>query len=631
MKYLWLIIALVLLPGSMLIGQNGLPADEYLHVIEVSTSSKFSDTLQYSHGIVDHQSDLVIKLNRNEIVSKMLVMQGISRDDSRLESLNRIQKILDLEVEAIQQMNELVHLDQAGQAKPFQLVRRMAVTENRIIQELEKDSALLAKVNSIESVDEFLLLSGENSSYTLLQFMFKVLNEEAVNLRQQFIDQIEEDTNGDSALSVFFRLGAFVQNKQGGYPIHVENFDSYSPQAYSQSLSTSEGILPEEKTALAQIAAKGELLKQELSLSETGISGLFKSGNDLFSARTKYDTLKQTLASVQLQLKEISADDPNTDSILGQVSLDLEQFDILFNTLTMTLGSLTKEFANGSTAISRIQSGLTNFDNLVSEAFSSYSLGLEEYERKKNETVGNARLDIFRTLSERFSEYRTAVKSDVSALSSFLQKSIDLLNPLKKNTLANDQFTNKVRRFSFDNLPDQGLITLTTTGARPGEDIVIKAVLQRGLSPEDRYYEEIVLSRRVVRLERVSAHLKMGGSLILATPYNPTMTSDTVSLGGSFQFAPSYTIFMSWGSRRSRFYNNYLGFGLGLGFSSPDFNLDGTPEFGVSAMATALQDIVSVGWGWNFGVDTPFWYVGFNIPFTVGGIPNLGSTQAISR
>lgn len=630
MKNILIIVGLLCLSVTGLQGQHGLPADQYLHVIEVSTNARFSDTLDYVHGIVDHQSDIVIKLNRSEIVNKMLTMQGVARDDSRLESLYRIQKILDLEVDAIQQMNELVALDQAGQQKPYELVRQMAQTENKIIAELEKDTLLLQQVNSIEATDEFLMLTDHDPSYTFLQFMFKVLNEEAAELRQQFITEIEHETQGDSGLSVFFRLGAFVQNKQGGYPIHVENFDSYSPQEYAQSLSTSQGILPEEKTALAQIAATGELLKQELAMSQTGISSLFSSGEELFASRGEYDSLKQALGTTQQQLAALAEQDSTTDGLIEQVSLDLEQVDILYSTLTQTLSSLSTDVLSGSTVINRIQAGLTHFDTKVNEAAQAYQLRFEAYEQQQNATVGNARLDMFRTLNQQFIAFRNAVNQDVSSLSSFLKKSADLLNPLKKNSLENDQFTNKVRRFGVDNLPDQGLITLTTTGARPGEDIVIKAVIQRGLGPEDRFYEEVVLSRRVLRLERVSPHLKMGGSLILATPYNPSMTSDTVALGGSFQFAPSYTVFMSWGSRRSRFYNNYLGFGVGLGFSSPDFNLDGTPEFGVSGMVTALQDIVSAGWGWNFGVDTPFWYVGFNIPFTVGGIPNLGTTQSFS-
>lgn len=631
MKYLFSFLTLLVYAGISVVGQNGLPADKYLDLIEVSTNSKFSDTLQYSHGIVDFQSELVIKLNRSEIVSQMLIMQGVSRDDSRLEALYRLNTILDMEVAAMRQMNELVLLDQSGQEKPFELIRKMAQTENRIIEELEKDSVLSDRVNGAEGEVEYDKLSTENSSYTFLQYMFFVLNEEAARLQQGFIEQIEEDTQGDSAKSVFFRLGAFVQNKQGGYPIHVENFDSYSPQEYSQSLSTSEGLLPEEKAALTSISEKGETLRQGLSTTENGIASLLKSGDDLFEAKSKYDSLKNIVEISQQQLKGMSENDPESEEILHRVNLDLEQVSLLYSTLKLSVGSVSTDLFSGSTSINRIQARLTQFDSLVNQSFNTYSQGLEEYEQELSQPAGNARMDIFRNVSTRFKEYRSAVKADITGISSFLKKSADLLNPLKKNTLENDQFTNKVRRFSFNNLPDQGLITLTTSGARPGEDIVIKAVIQRGTSPGDRFFEEIILSRRVIRLERVSAHLKMGGSLILANPYNPAVTSDTISLGGSFQFAPSYTIFMSWGSRRSRFYNNYLGFGLGLGFSSPDFNLDGTPEFGVSVMATALQDIVSVGWGWNFGVDTPFWHVGFNIPFTVGGISNLGSTQAISR
>ncbi|MEL6942081.1 MAG: hypothetical protein AAFO82_05380, partial [Bacteroidota bacterium] len=120
-------------------------------------------------------------------------------------------------------------------------------------------------------------------------------------------------------------------------------------------------------------------------------------------------------------------------------------------------------------------------------------------------------------------------------------------------------------------------------------------------------------------------HLKMSGSLVLADPLNQTSIASPIKLENQFQFAPNYGIFMKWGSRKSKFYNDFLSFGVGLGFSSPDFNLDGTPEFGAGIMLTGFRDILSFGWSWNFGVDAPYTSIGFNIPFTVGGLPGAGA------
>ena len=137
-------------------------------------------------------------------------------------------------------------------------------------------------------------------------------------------------------------------------------------------------------------------------------------------------------------------------------------------------------------------------------------------------------------------------------------------------------------------------------------------------------YEYKEIYRRYISMARISPHLKMAGTLVLANPYN-RLNSASVELENKFQFAPSYGIFMKWGSRKSKFYNDFLTLGVGAGFSSPDFNLDGTPEFGAGIIITAFKDILSAGWSWNFGVDTPYSFIGFNLPFTVGGLPGVNS------
>lgn len=131
--------------------------------------------------------------------------------------------------------------------------------------------------------------------------------------------------------------------------------------------------------------------------------------------------------------------------------------------------------------------------------------------------------------------------------------------------------------------------------------------------------------RRYVTITRIAAHFRMSGSLVLANPYNRESNS-AITLSNQFQFAPTYGVMMKWGSRKSKFYNEVVSLGVGLSFSSPDFNLDGTPEFGTGIMMTAFRDIMSVGWGWNFGVDAPYGFVGFNIPFTIGGLPSTSTS-----
>jgi len=177
-----------------------------------------------------------------------------------------------------------------------------------------------------------------------------------------------------------------------------------------------------------------------------------------------------------------------------------------------------------------------------------------------------------------------------------------------------------VLRFTAGSIPLTGLIELKYIGERKaGDEILIKAVLERGKKAGNRNFEQKTLLRRYVTMSRIAVHVKMSGSVILANPYDRA-SNPAVALQNRYQFSPTYGIFLKWGSRKSKFYNDFVAFGAGLGFSSPDFNLDGTPEFGAGVMLTGFRDLLNAGLGWNFGLDTPYSFIGFNIPFSIGGI-----------
>ncbi|MEL6254457.1 MAG: hypothetical protein AAFR87_20780 [Bacteroidota bacterium] len=155
----------------------------------------------------------------------------------------------------------------------------------------------------------------------------------------------------------------------------------------------------------------------------------------------------------------------------------------------------------------------------------------------------------------------------------------------------------------------------------PGDEILIKASLEIGTNQNDPNFESKQLYRKVLKIQRINPYIRMSSSFILANPYTRDKIP-AIDLENNFQFVPTYGIILKWGSRKNNFYNNFVNLGLGFAFSSPDFNTDGTPEFGAGVMATAFRDILSAGWGWNFGIDAPCSFVGFNIPFSIGGLPS---------
>jgi hypothetical protein len=108
--------------------------------------------------------------------------------------------------------------------------------------------------------------------------------------------------------------------------------------------------------------------------------------------------------------------------------------------------------------------------------------------------------------------------------------------------------------------------------------------------------------------------------MILARPLVPD-----VKATHKFLFAPAYSVLFRWGSRKSKFYNDFVNVGVGLNFSAPDFNFDGVPEFAVAGAVSAFKDYLEIGYGYNFGHDGWFWFLGFRIPFASASLPVLNS------
>ena len=105
--------------------------------------------------------------------------------------------------------------------------------------------------------------------------------------------------------------------------------------------------------------------------------------------------------------------------------------------------------------------------------------------------------------------------------------------------------------------------------------------------------------------------------MILANPKSE-FQNDT---DREFFFAPSAALLLKFGSRNSYFYNEFLDFGIGVNFAAPDFDTDGTPEFGLGLMLTAFKDVLSVGYNYNVTLNDPYWFFGVNLPFNLPGLP----------
>ncbi len=190
------------------------------------------------------------------------------------------------------------------------------------------------------------------------------------------------------------------------------------------------------------------------------------------------------------------------------------------------------------------------------------------------------------------------------------------------------QLQKEVLKFGIENLPATGFIKLEGAGPREnGDKIEIDLIIriptkESGDSDNDgstTSEDNESLETRIVTMQLIGLRSETVVGIILADSYN----ENNFKPAGDrrFLYAPAASLLLKIGSRHSRLYNEFIDFGLGVSVSTPDFNTDGTPEFGAGVMFTAFKDILSVGINYNVTLDTPYWSFGINLPFNLPGIP----------
>lgn len=621
MKKRWAIAAWgVLLIVQGLAQPQRLP---YLQLIEESQSGRYDTVFEDQPAIVDINSILRIQLNKQLIERAMFEMQGLSTGDERLAQLDRLNELLRYKVSILQEVNEIL---EQGSQTDLQIFARLAAESNRLIAEIVQDEALANEINLLLVSEYIEKATVRGRSYPPIMFILEVLERKAATMRRQFLSELGVAAGQDSGRVIYFRLGAFIKNRSGGRPVHVENFDTYDRESYSPIRRFSTPISQAEKEKLQENAELMTRLEGGLSTGIENSRLLIKAElREVFASFDAYKAFRETYTRMRERLSqapEASAASRVLDAHFSQ----LEGVNRLYLTLSQAITQLADGLSPGSLSDEGPDYLAGQLQQVIAGAYAQFDEMAGQVGGEAG-IAGKAELD---SVAIQYEAFKDAAVGDIQRLRNFLADVQDLLNPFRRTRLDNERFTEQVSRYTAGNLPDDGYIELKYIGERKtGDEILIKAVLERGTDRERLRYEEKELYRRYLTLERVRVHVRMSGSLILANPYQRDET-DQVSLENKYQFAPTYGIFLKWGSRKSHFYNDFVNLGLGLGFSSPDFNLDGTPEFGAGLMLTGLKDLISTGWAWNFGVDTPYFFFGFNIPFSIGGLPNVSTASSIT-
>jgi hypothetical protein len=602
---------------------SGLVAQSMITLTEESTSGKYQGNLPESGpAIVDINSIIKIKVDVAQLEEEMFKFQGIKATDSRLGRLRKLNQLTSLKNRIIRFINTQFA---NSSIQPLAVYQELAALSTELLEAIELDDEMFDELTSPEVEQAF---SQSKDSYII--FVIRYLEGKTQDLRNALLADLGVNGQVDSSLMIYFRVGAFLKNRSGGRPIHVENFDTYAPEQYIEVSRFANPLSEAEKEALNL----NKRLHDSLQLSTQTLSGHMKS---VFSGR--FNALFPQSDDSRLNLRKTfnnSLTKLNSDvmtkpaaGVLLDNELNIERVGRTYQLVKNSFDEFQRVFPNGLFKENTLENTLNELESLLNLAYRKYVEDVSLYQQNVNiRSFAGTTPGLFelRQVDTAYSDYIRITNEVINGIRTVFGEVQQLITPFRKTYVQNEELTEAIRRFTVGEIPESGFIELKYIGERKmGDEILIKAVLERGKSRQNRNFEQKEIFRRYITITRIAAHFRMSGSLVLANPYNRENNS-AIMLNNQFQFAPTYGVMMKWGSRKSKFYNEVVSLGLGLSFSSPDFNLDGTPEFGTGVMMTAFRDILSAGWGWNFGVDAPYGFVGFNIPFTIGGLPSTSTS-----
>ncbi len=441
--------------------------------------------------------------------------------------------------------------------------------------------------------DEFGETYGFASDENLEAFVFSNLGKDIEVLKNE-LKNIETEKYKISLVS-------FKKDNRGGDRVHVKNFDHYSEREYTTIDRWVTSLSESQKKDLRELS---EISKENNDKAISVFEQLKTFANGYFSSLDCIKEIKNDLSSfiqdpkIKVALNTTIKDDASelvTElnhfiSFIHSMDTDIKTWDI---GTPFLIGDELKKFTKVLKDVELNSNSLFNDLNTIVSIKSESDLLKNDYKKCLEK-----------------------IKKDFKKV----EEAIALMFNNQSNYLANKEIGKEVLAFSIDNLPENGYINLKGTGKRVNGDELLVEVILRIPSKTPGVPDNIItLEERNFVMQLIGVRSEVLVGLIMANPF------DEKSLGFTpkreFFFTPSASLLFKIGSKNSYFYNEFIDAGIGVNFSAPDFDTDGAPEFGTGIILTGMKDILSVGINYNVTLNTPYWFFGVNLPFSLQGLP----------
>lgn len=524
-------------------------------------------------AIVDINSKLRIAPDPEAVRLKALELAGKVQLDRQLrQKISRLEHIL-------REQERLVQYIQQAVATPEQQPDSLLMLLRATMRDIGSDTLLRIRYNaySREYTERLRADPSLREREDRLLYILSRYNESLDSLRGEL-------QNVHKTARVRFSLRAFRKDRSGGMRLHIENFDLFEQGQFYEVENWTLMITPEQ---LQQLQNLKDLAS---SLNQGSDKALQDFRDKVFQMLPALACLEQFPVEIRLASETIPLE---VRSVLERNWNDArQQLDLLRNELTTLSPAADAYDVKARWAALRFRA-----DSLYQNTLRSL-MALPQT---------NAHVRNLLQCAEQ-------TRADIARLDQFIRSFPETY--LRKVYLACDELAAEVLAFDLAQIPETGILDLAYTGRREeGDELLIQALLVPENDTASRRRYTVIEERTAVMIVAGPRAVPRVG-LMMANPYTLQQPD-----AAQFRFTPSAALLVKFGSRRSHLYNRFLDPGIGLVTASPDFSLDGIPEFGAGLAATLFRDIASAGWCWNFGLNKPFYFLGINLPLNLPSMP----------
>jgi hypothetical protein len=403
--------------------------------------------------------------------------------------------------------------------------------------------------------------------------------------------------------SILVQLEAFLNTKaENNRKIHVENFDNYSAGEYYEVPRWVTSFSQADVAQFNQVAQVSATLN---TLINSKLSDVIKKAADSLKTYQCFSTLLSNVETQQAALTAQATADAST--FINGTETDVKK---LVAAMQAVLNLKNSTDANTVLQFNQV---ISNFLT-IAKNFKTDIATLQTQVSAADQTV--------KTLSTQLNGCLKDLQADIDNITYLYNIATGILNPFQATANAAQQVTGSVYALTLDKLPALGYIDLKTTGRRENGDELVVKVIFRTKDDVDKNLPGTTLESETIQLQQVNFYSESNISVILAKPFH---SNSQVTLGNKFQFAPGGSLLLKFGSRKSQLWND-ISPGFGFNVSTPDFNLDGSPDVSYGGVVTLFKNVLSMGLAYNTKTSSPFWFFGLSLPFATLGLP-LGNVQ----